>query len=177
MKCHLPLASVQWWLCQAVMLYFCKSTLSSLNDIISRVSYTHSYMGHLLCSWMKDSPFISHYGNTSFPTASPCCHNCFGECLYQPLETQRWKRIPGLSLGLLTERALMCSVVSPTHKKSQTFLPIPLEREWRTLQGNWAQTPEIQIQKVYRWHGNATLVSARRGTVTESKDVQTINLV
>ena len=123
MKC-LSLSNVQRWRCQEVMLYFCKSISSLFNDTVSRMSYTHSYMDNFMCSWMKDSLFLGRYGNTLLPTAcaSPCCHNHFGECLYQPLETQSWKKNSQDVLRSTYQEGInVFSGVTNTFKKSHTF--------------------------------------------------------
>ena len=123
MKC-LSLSNVQWWRCQAVMLYFCKSIPSLFNDTVSRMSYTHSCMDDFLCSWMRDSPFLGHRGNTLLPTAcaSSCSHYHFGECLYQSLETQCWKKNSQDVLRSTYQEAFnMLSGVINTLKKSDTF--------------------------------------------------------
>lgn len=111
------------------MLYFGKSTRSLFNGIVSRVSYSHSYTCHFLLSWMKDSSFIRHCGHTSFPqpVLLQAVITAFGNVFISHQRLRAGKRIPGLSWGLLTERALMHSVVSlaqthtHTHTKSNTF--------------------------------------------------------
>ena len=130
MKCP-SLSNVQWGLCQAVMLYFGKSVPSLFHGVISSGPMLIP-MRAIFCTPLNERlPFHVPLWKHIIPhtCASPHCHNCFGECLYQPLGTWCWKKNSRDVLISTYQEGLMYSVVSPTYKKSQTHLPIPLERE------------------------------------------------
>ena len=177
MKC-LSLSNVQWWRCQEVMLYFWKSIPSLFNDIVSRMSYTHSYMDNFMCSWMKDSPLLGHYGNTLLPTAcaSPCCHNHFGECLYQPLETQCWKKnSQDVLRSTYQEGFNVLRGIINTFKKSDTFpnsFGKGVKNVTRKLGLDSGNSGSKRSQTARKWS-----ISVSQEGNSHSKDAQMIKLV
>lgn len=177
MKC-LSLSNVQWLQCQEVMLYFCKSIPSVFNDTVSRMSHTHSYMDDCLCSRMGDSPFRSHHGNTLLPTAyaSPCSHNHFGECLYQPLETQCWKKNSQDVLRATYQEVFnVLSGVINTLKKSDTFTNSfgkGVKNVTRKLGLDSGNSGSKRAQTTRKWN-----ISVSQEGNSHSKDAQMIELV